>query len=500
MLAWFGSVSMRPASQSDQPMQPGLVSAPRGSIDSIASNRVAVQRITSWQQQLELELTLRGRGIGWKLLGGESSDHLFFPRAVAQTLGDNDTYLIMSTPLPSSFHLPNPTAATRHQSHSALGKNKIPQIPLMTNTGSRSPDAAHLNVDLPKSSDSHLFVAVSAGFSYMAGSSLIGSWPASPQDTHHTRRVNASRHSQGLPPILRRLASLNPVITVILNSPPDLNRCCDASCLLTRPDYLTPGSPRNRWPEGSRPADRENSRKACLAHTAKYRNHQISFSAPIWGPFRCSPSEAARRDWNSLENIFLTPCSEHPSLIPVSRNRTACVTHNTHSRAEGSLHHHQIIGGVQPTLPSLTRQIYYSETDLPITNIIRQTQTPTFKAAASQAGSSGAKYTHKLAKCSAFLARAMLLEGCLLKTHPRHSVVRTIDSQAACDGLRHAINAFWVIDITEIPKFAYCIALPWCFGGAYWPFDHAKWKNAMPNGASCLNLMLVLPLPPKLPT
>ncbi|KAK1500953.1 hypothetical protein CABS01_09688, partial [Colletotrichum abscissum] len=135
---------------------------------------------------------------------------------------------------------------------------------------------------------------------------------------------------------------------------------------------------------------------------------------------------AARRDWNSLENIFLTPCSEHPSLIPVSRNRTACVTHNTHSRAERSLHHHQIIGGVQPTLPSLTRQIYYSETDLPITNIIRQTQTPTFKAAASQAGSSGAK---------------MLLEGCLLKTHPRHSVVRTIDSQEACDGLRHAINA-----------------------------------------------------------
>ncbi|KXH65107.1 hypothetical protein CNYM01_04828 [Colletotrichum nymphaeae SA-01] len=238
-----------------------------------------LQRIASWQQQLELELT-----------GGESSGHLFFPRAVAQTLGDS-------------------AAASRHQSHSASGQHKIPQILLMTNTGSRSPDAAH------------------------------------PRQTE------------------------------------------------------------------------------VLFHLIK-------------------------------------------------KSRTACVTHSKRSRAEGSRHHyHQTIGGARQTFHSLTRQIYYSETDMPITNIIRQTQTPTFKAAASQAGSSGAK---------------MLLEGCLLKTHPRRNVVRTIDSQAACDGLRHAIDAvtrnstklarlralsvlhliqpklenaspsqFWAFGLTEIPKIAY---------------------------------------------
>lgn len=35
----------------------------------------------------------------------------------------------------------------------------------------------------------------------------------------------------------------------------------------------------------------------------------------------------------------------------------------------------------------------------------------------------------------------MLLEGCLLKTHPRHNVARTIESQATYDGLWHAIGA-----------------------------------------------------------
>lgn len=100
-------------------------------------------------------------------------------------------------------------------------------------------------------------------------------------------------------------------------------------------DYLTPGSPRNRWPEGSRPADRENSRKAVgsaslnplttVLHSTwraqpDIATTRLASQPPFWGPFRRSPPEAARRVWNSLEIFFLNPWTEYSLPIPVSRN------------------------------------------------------------------------------------------------------------------------------------------------------------------------------------